>query len=229
MLTIIHGDDTNASRNALQNIKEQQQPLILEGEKVTLTDLAQVFDGGGLFETQKVIVIEQLLSKRKKSSELESILNFLKERTLINELYFWEGKELDKKTLSLFPHATIKGYKLPQTLFLFVDSLKPNNGKQLVQLFHKTLEHIDAEIVFFMLVRQVRLLLALFQEGNQPIDEVKRLAPWQKAKLQKQAKAFSEQTLLSLHVQLYEIDKKAKTGALPGDLSLAIDNLLLTI
>jgi hypothetical protein len=229
MITIIHGEDTNASRNALYQLREKSQPLVLDGEKISLTDLTQVFDGGGLFATEQTIVIEQLLSKRKGTKEFETMLTLLQEHTLDTELYLWEGKELDKKALSAFPHATIKAYKLPQTLFLLLDSIRPNQGQKLVQLFHQTLQHAEAEMIFFMLIRQIRLLLALSEQGKQQIDEVKRLAPWQQAKLQKQAKAFPLPVLLSLHAQLFEIEKQLKTGGLPLDLSLAIDNLLLGI
>lgn len=229
MITIIHGEDTNASRNALQALREKTQPLILDGEKISLTDLTQVFDGGGLFATEQTIVIEQLLSKRRGTKEFEAMLKLLQEHTLDTELYLWEGKELDKKSLSAFPHATVKAYKLPQTLFLFLDSLKPGQGQKLVQLFHQTLEHAEAEMIFFMIVRQVRLLLALSDQGKQQIDEVKRLAPWQQEKLRKQAKIFPLQKLIQLHSHLFEIEKQLKTGGLPLDLSLAIDNLLLQI
>jgi hypothetical protein len=229
MITIIHGEDTNASRNALYLLREKSQPLVLDGEKISLTDLTQVFDGGGLFATEQTIVIEQLLSKRKGTKEFETMLTLLQEHTLDTELYLWEGKELDKKALSTFPHATVKAYKLPQTLFLLLDSFRPGQGQKLVQLFHKTLDHAEVEMIFFMLVRQVRLLLALSDQGKQQIDEVKRLAPWQREKLQKQAKAFPLQKLFELHSQLFETEKQLKTGGLASDLSLAIDNLLLTI
>lgn len=230
MLTIIHGDDVAASRNALHELKQKKQDMtMLEGEAVTLTDIHQVFDGGGFFVTEKSVVIEQLLSKRKTSKELDAIISYLREKTLEHEIILWESKDLDKKSLSRFPHSTVKGYNLPQSLFLFLDTIKPGNGQKLSQLFHTALQTTEPEMILFMLVRQVRILLALSEKGQETIDEVKRLAPWQANKLQKQALLFKPHQLISMHRQLFHLDKKMKTGDLDMSLSLAIDIFLLRI
>lgn len=230
MITIIHGSDTAASRTYLNDLRSKYpEAVLLDGSVVTLTDLTQTIDGGGLFNDEKTVIIERLYTRKKTAKEFEALVTYLQSKTLENEIILWEDKELDKRSLSVFRHATVKDYKLPQTLFLFLDSIAPRQGAKLVQLFHKVLLTTDAEMVFFMLVRQVRILLALSEKSSEQIDEVKRLAPWQLNKMQRQAKAFSVNELLKLHTQLFEIDRDMKTGGLSTPLSTAIDILLLSI
>jgi hypothetical protein len=230
MITILHGEDTSSSRNYLYELKQRSpEAPVIAGESIVLTDFVQTFGGGDLFVTETTVFIENLLSKRKQAAEFDSLIDVLRENTLTSTIILWEGKELDKKSLSLFPHATVKNHSLPKTLFLFLDSLKPNNGKQLVQLFAKTRATSETEMIFYLLVKQIRLLLAMKHPGTEKIDEIKRLAPWQLEKLQRQSKLFSSAQLLSLHTQLYELDNGVKTGELVIPLSSAIDILLLEI
>ena len=230
MITIIHGDDIASSRTFLSELRQKYpEGVLLNGDSLTLTDLTQVMEGGGLFITEKTIFIEHLFNKKKSPKEFEALTSYIQDQTLEHEIFLWEGKELEKKSLSLFRHATVKTYKLPQTLFLFLDSLKPGNGKDLVRLLHRVLTSTESEMIFFMLVRQVRLLLALREKSSQQIDEVNRLQPWQASKLQKQASLFAIDELLTLHASLFKLDKELKTGELPVDLTVAIDILLIDI
>ncbi len=230
MITIIHGDDVASSRTFLNEVRQKNPEVTLfNGEDLTVTDLLQIVDGGGLFVSEKIIFIENFYSKKKSAKEFESLITIIKDKTLEHDIFLWEGKELDKKSLSLFKHATVKTYKLPQTLFLFLDSLRPRQGENLVLLYQKVITTVEPEMVFFMLIRQVRLLLALYETGTEQIDEVKRLAPWQLNKLQKQAALFRKDELINLHNKLYVLDNGLKTGQLSTPLTIALDILLIDI
>lgn len=230
MITIIHGDDTAASRTYLNDLRSKySEAALLDGATVTLTDLIQILDGGDLFQTSKTVIIERLYTRKKAAKEFEALTTYLQTKTLENEIILWEDKELDKRALSIFRHATIKDYKLPQTLFLFLDSIQPGQGVKLAQLFHKVTSTTEPEMVFFMLVRQIRLLLALREKSAEQIDEVKRLAPWQLGKIQRQSSSFSPEQLISLHTRLFEIDRDMKTGELATNLTTTLDILLLSI
>jgi len=222
MITLIHGDDTAASRSYFITArKKSASSITLEADQVTLTDLTQILTAGGLFGAEKDVFIENLLTKKKKSAELTAILALLDENSSAN-IYLWEGKELEKKTLSLLKNAKPHFFKLPQSLFQFLDGIRPNDRGAL-RLFHQTLETVTPEMVFAMIIRQFRLLLALTDKTEDPIDEVERLAPWQRQKLTKQAKLFKTEILKQHYHSLYEIDLAQKTGKLPYDLTSAID------
>ncbi len=230
MITIIHGDDIVASRKYFLEQKDETiSSHIFDGETVTLTELTQAIKGGGLFGSEKKLFIQDFFSKRKPSQEFDEIISFLKKNEDDVEAFFWEGKELTKKYTSLFPKALLKLHAFQKTMFSFLDSIKPRNGQNLVFSFHKALETAEKELVFFMLIRQFRLLLALSGSSSETIDEVKRLAPWQKSKLQKQALFFTIEELKNIYKNLYEIDLGIKTGSLSLPLVQAIDFLLLGI
>jgi hypothetical protein len=229
MITIIHGADIVASRTFFLQEKEKQQNTdILDGEKITLTDLAQIFEGGGLFEETKTVFIEHIFSRKKRKEEFAALSDYIQKQTT-HTIYLWEGKELEKSALTSFKTAMPRVFKLPQTLFSFLDNLRPGNGKQLITLFHQTLETTDPEMIFFMLVRQFRLFLAIVKPTEDAIDELKRLAPWQKTKLQQQASTFGEKNLKRIYQQLFTIETGQKTGTLPNTILTSIDFLLLEI
>jgi DNA polymerase III delta subunit len=243
MLIIIHGSDTTQSRKYFLDEKNKtRDSLLIESENVNVTDLTQLFEGGSLFSESKYLFIEQLLTKRKKSTDLKDILLYLEKQSTEHTIILWEGKELERGALSTFKKATIRDFKLPQTLFQFLDALKPDNNKLLIKLFHQTVTTTEPEMIFFMLVRQFRILLALAQnpstlysndgaEGGRftPIDELKRMQPWQKNKIEKQSKLFDTVHLLDLYDKLFKIEVGQKTGTLNTSLICAIDFFLLEV
>ncbi len=231
MLTLIHGSDTASSRKYFLDEKQKvNDAVLLDADNVNLTDLAQLFDGGGLFGETQHLFIEQLLTKKKKNADLGDILKYLEKNAPEHTIILWEGKELEKGSLNLIKTATVKAFKLPQSLFQFLDSIAPGNGKLLIKLFRQTIQTSEPEMVFFMLIRQVRILLVLCEtDTSETIDEVKRLAPWQKSKLEKQAKQFKSEQLLTLYTQLFHIEVGQKTGTLSSPVDSAIDFLLAEV
>ncbi|MCL5970676.1 MAG: hypothetical protein M1450_04215 [Patescibacteria group bacterium] len=228
MITIVHGDDTAASRKYFNDLKTSDS-VLFDGDKVTLTDIVQILEGGGLFSDNKKVFIDDFFSKRKAGKEFDDIISCIKNNSKENDIFFWEGKEISKKIISSFVNANTKLFKLPQQLFAFLDGIKPENPKN-ITLFHEALKTSDTEMIFFMLIRQFRLLLAISDSGaSGQIDEVKRLAPWQITKLKKQSILFTKEQLINIYKKLYEIDLGQKTGTLHKTLEQAIDILLLEI
>ncbi len=230
MLTIIHGTDIVASRKFFLDQKlGHPEALTLDAESVNLTDLAQVVEGGGLFGESKYIFIEQFLTKRKKSGDYKDIITYLDTHAEEHTIFLWENKELDISTQKAFKKAAIRPFKLPQTLFALLDTIKPGNGKILLKQFHETIASTEVEMVFFMLIRQFRMLLALSSPGTESeIDEVKKLT-WQRSKMEKQASLFEAEHLLDLYAILFAIEKGQKTGTLSAPLTTTIDFFLLEI
>ena len=85
---------------------------------------------------------------------------------------------------------------------------------------------MEVELIFYMIVRQLRLMIAVLEEGKNEIDEIKRLAPWQLSKLRSQGGHFGKNKLLDLYKKLYLIDYQTKYGLTPLSLSTNIDIFL---
>lgn len=230
MITIIHGDDIVNSRKYLSSEKQRLKNFVVfEGDSLTIENLAQNLEGKGLFVEKQAVVIENFLSKKTKSGrDAKAIIDFIKKHAS-SDILLWENKEVSKKTMDAFPQVLNKLFKFPQKLFFFLDSLKPGNKGE-VNLFHEVLSRVEVELIFFMLVRQFRLLLGLSdQSSKENVDEVLRLAPWQRGKLAKQGSFFTQNKLKEIYKRLCELDVSQKTGGLNMSLVQAIDILLLEI
>lgn len=229
MITILHGDDIVSSRNYLVSLREKaQNPLDFRGDKLTLSDLVQAIKGFGLFSNEKDIFIENFLIQKKSNPQFKEIVEFVAKNSKDSNIVFWENKEISKSIALTFKDATVKLYKLPQNLFSFLDNIKHNN-KENVKFFHNTISQMSEELVFYMIVRQFRLMLALLLNQKDPIDELKRIAPWQKGKLERQAAGFGMEKLKTIYGKLYEIDYKQKYGLTTAPLARNIDFFLMEI
>jgi DNA polymerase III delta subunit len=227
MITLIHGDDITKSRTDFLKRKETfPDVIILDGNVLDITDLTQELSSGGFFAETNTLFIENLFQKRK-DDDVTAYTELLKQYEKLQDVILWEGKEVGKKTLTALGTHTPLLFKLPQTLFAFLDTLRPNNTKLLLTQYHQTLQVSEPEMIFFMLIRQFRLLLAI--KNTAEIDETKRMAPWQRGKFVKQASLFSEEHLLDLYQKLYVIESGMKTGGNVLSLSDTIDIFLTEI
>lgn len=230
MITIIHGEDITKSRKHFIEQKNQYINRVnVDGATVTLTEIMQIFEGSELFASEKYIFLEDIFSKRKKNKETDQIIEVIKQHQGDSTIFFWESKNLTLAILKQWNNAIIKQFKLPQTMFSLLDALKPNNEKKLIQLFHQTLADEEVSFVFAMLIRQFRLLLSLSTASENRIEEIKRISPWQKSKLEKQIRFFSIDTLKAVYNKLFQIEYSIKTGTLNLSLEQAIDFFLLEL
>lgn len=225
MIIIIHGEDTASSRNHyLEEKQKAKNPIVFEGAKLMLSDLMQSLEGGSLFNEEKEIFIENLLSDKKLNPNLKEIIGFIEKQRRAN-IYLWEKTELSKTDASLLKGANLRLFKISQNMFSFLDNIKPNS-KENIKNFHLLLKNSPEELIFFMIVRQFRLLLAVSSNFQNSIDEVKRLAPWQKAKLKAQSSLFGVDKLKEIYAKLSRIDYEQKTGKSSLTFLQAIDFFL---
>lgn len=222
MTTIIHGDDISTSREYLFQLKKNNPHLEFDGRELNLTTLRQAIEGGNLFEEKNLVIIENL------SNLAKDLISYL-EKENTSPLILWESDNLHPQILRKFPKAKILHFKLKRQIFSFLDSLKPGQGKFSIRLLPAVLKTTEPEIIFHMLVRQFRLMLALLNGRGGNIEELKKLLPWQKEKLKRQGNSFSQEKLLKLYRRLFEIDLAQKTGQTQLSLKQSLDLFLLEI
>ena len=225
-MLILHGENTVLSRHKLigftQNFKGEI--VRLEGEKMSLTDLKQAVESSSLFGQKRLVIVENLFTRRP-STDKEKLLKYLKEQKPTN-LIIWERKTIDGRSLISFRFAQIEKFVIPSIIFKFLDSLSPNNKKNTLNFFHQNLYQEPPEMVFYMLTRQIRNLLIVKDLGEKGLE---KMAPWQKAKLARQAKQFSLKQLLSFYQQLLKIDWQQKTGRAAMPLISQLDLLIASL
>lgn len=246
MLTILHGDNILASRKALESAKlaaSEKEIIKLEGKKTDLPLLKQALEAKSLFAENKLVVVEDLITDNRKQIT-ENVINYLIEGKFDADLVLWEGKPLPIGILSKFKKAgdkktgyiKIQLFKQPAVIFKFLDSIKPKNIKEMLTSLKRSIEVSQPEIVFYMLVRQFRILLAVKAkekdrtiERNNDIEELKRLAAWQLGRLKIQASHFSLEQLLKIYKELLIIDYQIKTGKSALDLTKRMELFIMSL
>ena len=222
MIYILHGDDTVASRNFMSGLVEEIPTTMLDGKSLMLSQLEENIVSKGFFEEKKAVVVENLLSQNKKK-EITAFLNNLKSETLV---VLWEGKKLTKTATNAIKSANIHEFSFPSYYFQFLDSVTSGSGKRLFSLYHELLKTTSEELIFYSLLKRVRLLVILSSGGT--IAELAKMAPWQQSKLSQQLGRWNKKILHDFYRQLQETEIKMKTGKLPVGLSKHLDMLILT-
>lgn len=226
MITIIHGDDIENSRNYLNTLKQSLVNLnILDGDGLIYDTFFQTLSNSQLFTEDITTIVENFFSKNKVGNEdYKKIANFINSEKKLN-LIFWESQELTKSQQSLIKNSTLKLFSYPKNIFLFLDNLRPGNNKFLFSLIQGLRKSTDEEIILFMMIRQFRLLISMRNNTSKNIDENKKLLPWQISKLKRQLSYFDD-SIVEYYSNLFEIDLGQKTGKFPYSLDKSIDFFL---
>lgn len=227
MTILIHGDDTNSSYKHLQQLKEDYdgEKVTLVAKELTTVTLAESLQSTSLFETKKLLVVENPKGNKKLFDSLDVSEEF--------DLIIYETSKLTSaETASLqkkLPKLKIEEFKLSPTVFKFVDSLKPGNAKVIFPLWQTYIASEEPEIAFAMIVRQFRLLI-LAKDGFKFFpDDLKNLSPWQRTNLENQTKNFTKDELLASYKKLQKIDYQTKTGQTPLDLAASLELFLVSL
>ncbi|MBI4066941.1 hypothetical protein HY407_01045 [Candidatus Gottesmanbacteria bacterium] len=228
MITIIHGDDEVTSRNKLKDLKEkskEKETITLDGKNITIADLKQALESQSLFLLEKLVIIENLLTRRP-SKERDEAIKYISANKFDSDIIHYEEKEVTPAVLKKFPSAQNFNFKPQGNIFKFVDNIRPSSSKFLVPLFHELIKTEPPEVVFVMIVRQIRNILLASDSTS---DYLKEFAPWQKAKISSQAKYFRQDYLVTIYRKLLEIDYKIKSGRTPLNLTQLLDIFLVNL
>lgn len=223
MFIILHGDNLIASRQELQAkiekaTREKLEIFRFEGKILTLEELRTALESNSLFGTDRLVIIENLLSQVKGKNK-NILINYLKTTSFNNHLVIWENKEIGKRDLTF--KAEVHLFKVDPLIFKFLDNLRPKNEKNLLHELANLKKQEEAEMIFYMIIRQFRLLIMVKD------NIIEGLAPWQTGKLKKQAEFFTVDQLKNIMRQLLEIDKNQKTSRDPYPLSSRLDLFIL--
>ena len=231
MIHIIHGEDIVNSRQHLRRIIAQQRQtdqlevVRLDGLTLEPDQLTQSLQSSSLFGKHRLVVIENLFSQPKTS--LKNQLLKLLHAGIKSNLILWEKKSIStgffKKLVNHEPK--VKLFKTPVLIFKLLDALRPDNQKQLLMLYHQALNQNPAEAIFYFLCRRVAQLI----QAADTQSSFTQKAPWQQARLNRQAKHLPLESWLKLHQKLVQLDYEIKTGQNLLPLTSQLDLLFLDI
>lgn len=225
MIIVLHGDNQIASRNELTSIKESStkngdEVVVLNGQKTELSAVKQALESGSLFGGGRLLVIEGLLTGKasKAQKEIADYLKKVSEKAIV-----WEGKKVSPTAVKSV-NGTEKEFKFSPEIFRLTDSIRSDNTREMLESYSLCLTQDDVEMVFYMMCRQVRMMIQAKTDQNSISGN-----PYMLRKLSVQVKNFSQEKLLSLHNKLYLIDKSIKNGSNPLPLTDQLEQWLLEI
>jgi len=142
--------------------------------------------------------------------------------------YAGEGNQVKADDIRLLCAASKE-----EDMYALVDAVGQRDGKTAIRLYQRLRIDIPAQVLFSMLVRQVRLLLQtrLVLDQTGPVKEVVEVcdlnSEWLAKKYINQAKRFETSELEMVYSQLDRIDEGSKIGNLSID--AAIETFLIKL
>ena len=112
-------------------------------------------------------------------------------------------------------------------IFDLIDAIAQQNSRKALQLLHRQLDQQEPGALFFMIVRQFRLLIQareIMDEGGMAdrVEQEMKVHPFVAKKTVDQARRFQLPRLLEIYHQLFGIDEAVKTGQTTMDLALDV-------
>lgn len=215
MITILHGDNIEASRAEFMKIQQAgkgAQIRWLDTKSIDPTALYTALTTPAMEGEKVLVIVENFFSGRKKKPD--TLFDIQTDAHVI----IWEGRELEKALLSkLAPSVSVKLFRTPPAIFEFLDKLT-------LESFQKAVGQEPPELIFTLLVRRVRQLLML--SGGTRIGA---LAPWQEARLTRQGRSFTMEKLYTMHNGLLDLEYALKTGASPFSLTELLQQWIINL
>jgi hypothetical protein len=203
MLTVLHGDNQQLSRQKLNQLLgsfSNHQILRLEGKEITKEKVDQFLNYQSLYSEPKFLVLDRFFSLNK--SQIESILPILNSST--DQIIIWHDKKLTALQLKLLPKAKTQHFALDNVLFKCLYAIKPRNHRQLLPLLHEVFQTNPPELFLFLLKAHLRRQLIT-------------------------SSRFDVSLLKKTYLQLIELDYLNKTGKLTISKELAIERTILNL
>jgi hypothetical protein len=223
MLTIICGEDVVAAREYFSKLRHDLEAgnlSIQDVDPVTIKDEISKNDTVLNLFSDKVIYFTSGLNgyiSRGGRTTPEYIEQISQSKEL--EVYDWEpGKS--SRDLRLAKYGTVKEFKPQKNIFHLLDACYPGNRQGFLTLLQTVAQSSDDMLIFTLLSRHMRaLLLSKYGEFGP------RVQPWQRGKIQSQAKYWQDEKLAGFYEGMTRIDVSLKTSGTPYTLKESLDIL----
>ena len=221
MVSVLHGEDTVASRRFLLSLRSSfNEGSVYEFNGESLEEFVRLSDGRDFFSPRKLVVIEFF-----KQSVPRQIpyLTYLTGKPETTEVVFWIGSELPHRCELLtigqrqgWQVKIFKGFNRSY-VFSFIDAVFSRNSVLAFKSFCPVLSHNENLFGIISLIVQ-RLRLLLWSKTSVPFFA--NLKPFVRSKVERQATLFSVEELTHALENCSRIDSEIKVGALDPSLGI---------
>lgn len=221
MITLFHGEDVIASRQALTGLRQTYAQLsVIEFGEGGLTEMVRVADGADLFSDRKLLVVE--LPNPVSAKKLD-YLSYLKNKPPSTHLVFWVGGTVPEDA-ELIRVAQREGWSIRffdkfnrQTVFVFVDAVFSRNRRSALSGLKRLSDSGENLVgIISLIVFRVRTILwrklgcACFG----------KLKPFLKSRVSQQADLFTEREVREIYRLCAGTDREVKNGSLDATLGI---------
>lgn len=227
MLTLICGEDSVASRQKLQELKEKYKAQGYSINEVSAGDVPDLLSNAegvtNLFGQESIYIVEKLSSKykgRTKTPFKEAVQEIAKSTSI--HLIDWEsGKSAYE--LSALKRISTAFYeaKPSQSIFQLLDNCYPGNLKSFLRSIDEVNKTQDIGFIYALICKHVRKLILAQADA---LDN--KTPPWQRGKLKTQASQWDEKSLIKFYEGLARIDISMKTSSTSYDLRASLELLV---
>jgi threonine dehydrogenase-like Zn-dependent dehydrogenase len=226
MITLLHGDYIEASREALHKIQktlEAHDVRHIDDKSIDETLLTQAVESSSLFGNSTAIVVEKLFSRlQKQSKKISLFASILSKNAKKTTIVLWESKEIGPQIIKLLGRdVAVQKFSLPVVMFQFLDNIRPGNRVALCTLYRNVLASEPIDLIFSMLAKRIRQLIQI-ASGASPAN----LAPWQIHRLTIQSKSFTMKQLIDMYTKLHALDVQGRMGKPALELSKRLELFL---
>lgn len=203
MITIFHGDNPSASRQAffefINQIKDQEL-LHLDAKNIDLNQINNFLHGGSLFPGTKVLAIDNFFSTAK--STLDKLTKLFDPQSI--EIVLWQDKTLSAAQTKIFPQAKYFGFKADNRIFACLGAIKPHNLNTFNQLYDQIIDNDLFDLFLYLLKSQLRRQLQTYSK-------------------------YDPTVIQKTYLQTIELEYQYKTGQLSLPREIALKRVLLPL
>lgn len=200
---LIHGDNKLASYERLQEYiskaRSKGWEIITIDEKYT--DIINALRSNSLFNQKKLVVI------KKYTLFEEEAINYLHQIKDETEIVIYHDNNIPITFIKKIPAARKNEvYKLSKYLWKFIDNFYPGNSKNCLFYFHESIKNDPVELLFSLLVGQLRdMFLLLYSDNSLTYPS------WRLENIKRQGARFGKEKIKMTIQYLADIDLKNKT------------------
>lgn len=218
MFHIIAGEDTSKARARLVELKKSltdKGVTFTELTESSLDELSWKLSSPSLFESPEGYFIDSLLHKKKIQEKISGL------DLASTHLIGFDTKTYEPALRRMYPTATIEYFKLPSSLFSFLDLFIPGKAKQCVPLLKEIMVDPNDPMIFFLLRKRIRDLILILSGGKPSAKQA-----WQVQRLAAQANQWTLESLQKFYLNLFQIEKNIKTSSMTSDLQKSLETLI---
>ncbi len=212
MIYILHGEDVVSSHNRLGLILTKHKNLekIRLDEKSSKEEYIMANYSQNIVEAPKIIVCENFISAKKiLGKEINANID------TPNILVLLEKQKISPlKLRDLNPEIIVEEFKLPPTLFYFLDSISANSFKVALKNLENLKDKSQTSILWQLTNRVYLISLAKLGMSKDFVSKItgKPLQDWQWSKVLNQSQKFEKDKLLEFLNSLLKIDYFLKSN-----------------